>query len=106
MYTLSCFRLNVKYVCFYFSEKGRRLYAHIARNYSHTVSRTRGFSRSRTRIERIRSFISCDSVRVKRRRRAGVGVITCSQTETFALPLLPSGVASGISLGISPTRQT
>lgn len=81
---------------------------HTSRNYSHTVSRMHGFPRSRTRTyaECMRSFIPCDSVRVKRRRRAGVGVITCSRTETFALPLLPSGVASGISLGISPTRQT
>lgn len=76
--------------------------------HSHTdANRTRRFSHSRTRIlEHIRPFIPYDGVRVKHRRRAGVGVITCSRTQTFALPLLPSGVASGILLGISPTRQT
>lgn len=48
-------------------------------------------ARARTHIHagRTHSFISSDCVRVKRR-RAGVGVITCSRIRTFALSLLAS----------------
>lgn len=99
-----------KYLSKFLGAKGRQLHACIARSIlTRESDRVQVSTYGYSRVPFIR-------VRVKRR-RAGVGVITCSPGPNLC-PLIPSGarrgaarcaalrLVVGISLGISPTCQT